>query len=183
MCSPCRRNELRAFAIAAAMLLLAACDREDREYRTDPKRPSSPTVQPASAALQANAGAGYEGNAYHITQGGRLFRWFNCNGCHGAGGGAMGPALMDDQWRYGGSIEQIQATIRDGRPNGMPSFRSRIPTQQRYQLAAYVRSLSGNVPMSAAPSRREGMAAIPPPTQIDSQPERSDPAAVQAPAK
>lgn len=185
MCSPCRSHSLLAFAFAsmAAVSLLAGCDREEREYRTDPKRPSSPTVQPASAALQANAGAGYEGNAYHITQGGRLFRWFNCNGCHGAGGGAMGPALMDGAWRYGGSIEAIEASIRDGRPNGMPAWRERIPQQQRWQLAAYIRSLSGQVPKSAAPSRREGMRAIPPPTRIPEQPIGADPAAAKAPAR
>ena len=30
-----------------------------------------------------------------------------------------------------------------GRPNGMPSFRGRIPEDQIWQLVAYVRSLSG----------------------------------------
>ena len=44
----------------------------------------------------------------------------NCVGCHCHGGGGMGPALMDDQWRYGGRIDQIAATIAEGRPNGMP---------------------------------------------------------------
>ena len=34
----------------------------------------------------------------------------------------MGPALMDDEWRYGGRIDQIAATIMEGRPGGMPSF-------------------------------------------------------------
>jgi cytochrome c oxidase cbb3-type subunit 3 len=187
MSSPCRSTERRVLTgIACAALLCvlaAACDREEREYREDPKRGGAPKITPASAALQANAGAGYDGNAYHITQGGRLFRWFNCNGCHGAGGGAMGPALMDAQWRYGGSIAQIHATIRDGRPNGMPSFRARIPDQQLWQLAAYVRSLSGKVPKSAAPSRREGLQAIPPPSRTPDQGEASDPAAALAPAK
>jgi len=174
MCS--RSRSPSALLVWAALLLAAGCDREDREYRSDPKRSSEPKVAPASAALQANAGAGYEGNAYHITQGGRLFRWFNCNGCHGSGGGAIGPALMDSGWRYGGSIAAIHASIRDGRPNGMPSFAARVPDQQLWQLAAYVRSLSGNVPKSAAPSRREGMKGTPPPTRIPEQPETTEPA-------
>ena len=184
MCSPCRNAERRAALLLAATLLLAAgCDREEREYREDPKRSGEAKVVPASAALQENAGAGYDGNAYHITQGGRLFRWFNCNGCHGAGGGAMGPALMDSAWRYGGSITQIHASIRDGRPNGMPAWRQRATEQQMWQLAAYVRSLSGKVPKSAAPSRREGMKGIPPPTRIPDQGEATDPAAAMAPAR
>ena len=53
----------------------------------------------------------------------------------------MGPALMDDKWIYGGEIQQIAATMLQGRPNGMPSFRDRIPEEQVWQIAAYVRSM------------------------------------------
>lgn len=73
----------------------------------------------------------------------------------------MGPALMDDKWIYGSSIENIAATIREGRPNGMPSFRGKIPDQQVFQIAAYVRSLSGNEPQSATPARSDRMNAVP----------------------
>jgi len=41
----------------------------------------------------------------------------------------------------------------DGRPNGMPAFRGRIPEEQAWQIVAYVRSLSGLVPSDAAPNR------------------------------
>ena len=58
----------------------------------------------------------------------------------------IGPALMDADWRYGGSIEQIHASIAQGRPNGMPSFRDKIPDDQIWEIAAYVRTLSGNAP-------------------------------------
>ena len=68
---------------------------------------------------------------------------------------------MDDKWIYGGSIEQIVQTIREGRPNGMPSFRGRIPDDQIWELAAYVRSMSGNVPTDAAPTRNDDMHAGP----------------------
>ncbi|TIP37515.1 MAG: cytochrome C, partial [Mesorhizobium sp.] len=87
--------------------------------------------------------------------------WFNCSGCHANGGGGMGPALMDQKWIYGSSMESIHATIRDGRPNGMPSFRDKIPDDQIWELAAFVRSLSGNAPSSAAPSRNDDMMAHP----------------------
>jgi cytochrome c oxidase cbb3-type subunit 3 len=49
---------------------------------------------------------------------------------------------MDDQWTYGGRIDQIHASIVQGRPNGMPSWRGKIPDTQIWEIAAYVRSLS-----------------------------------------
>ncbi len=90
-----------------------------------------------------------------MSQGKQLFEWFNCSGCHAQGGGSIGPALMDDKWIYGGAAENIYATIVEGRPNGMPSFRGRIPPQQVWQLVAYVRSMSGQVSKDAAPSRSD----------------------------
>ena len=54
----------------------------------------------------------------------------------------MGPALMDDEWIYGGRLEQIHQTLVEGRPNGMPAWGGKIPDEQLWQLAAYVRSLS-----------------------------------------
>jgi cytochrome c oxidase cbb3-type subunit 3 len=62
---------------------------------------------------------------------------------------------MDAQWIYGEQPQNIFATIVEGRPNGMPSFRGRVPTQQVWQLVAYVRSLSGQVSKDAAPSRSD----------------------------
>src|SRR4051812_47750251 len=38
----------------------------------------------------------YSGN--DVSEGKRLYKWFNCNTCHVNGGGAIGPALMDDKW-------------------------------------------------------------------------------------
>jgi len=173
----CSHFRSRHVLVACALLLAAACQRESREYATAPVQapPPSPrlsTLQPGQALGNAPdpVGAHYERNAYHITQGGRLYRWFNCNGCHANGGGAIGPALMDSEWRYGGSIAQIHASILEGRPNGMPAWRGKITDQQAWQLAAYIRALSGNVPKDAAPSRREGMAATPPPSRTPTQP-------------
>lgn len=179
-----------ALAALAGACVLAGCERERRDLDPHPApAPAEGSVQsalnPGSDAPpppQAAPGAAYENNAYHINEGQRLFRWFNCNGCHGNGGGNIGPALMDDQWRYGGGIDQIHASIVQGRPNGMPSFRERIPDAQIWQIAAYVRALSGNVPKSAAPSRGETIQATPPLTRTPPQPPKSsDPEAGQEP--
>ena len=173
----CSRFPSRHVLAVLALLALAGCKRESREFQTapvenPPPHPRLSTLQPGHplATPPSALGAHYENNAYHITQGGRLFRWMNCNGCHGNGGGSIGPALMDAQWRYGGSIDQIHASIMEGRPNGMPSWRDKLTDQQAWQLAAYIRALSGNVRKDAAPSRREGMAATPPLTRVPRQP-------------
>jgi cytochrome c oxidase cbb3-type subunit 3 len=104
----------------------------------------------------------YENNAFHISQGQRLFGWFNCSGCHFHGGGGMGPPLMDAKWRYGGKMEDIVYSILNGRPNGMPAWKDKITAQQAWQLAAYVRSLSGQSRKDAVSARSDEMAVTPP---------------------
>ncbi len=174
------RSDL-ALVLALCTLLASGCERERREYHSSPTSTTQPhprlsTLQPGNMLTSPMdpVGLHYEKNAYHINQGSRLYRWFNCNGCHGNGGGSIGPALMDDQWRYGGTIDQIHDSILQGRPNGMPAWRGKVTDSQAWQLAAYIRALSGNVRKDAAPSRREGMAATPPLTQMPEQPPRNE---------
>lgn len=85
-----------------------------------------------------------------IRQGDRLYSLFNCDSCHARGGGDIGPALMDDRWRYGGELKQVHDTIARGRPNGMPAFGHLIPDRQIWQIAAYVRSLEAVDPSEPA---------------------------------
>jgi cytochrome c oxidase cbb3-type subunit 3 len=166
--------------ISLAALTLAACDREDRDYRSNPvtaetnEKISLVPLSPGPGGpteRRSGIGKDYEENAYHIGQGKKLYAWFNCNGCHSNGGGGSGPPLMDDTWIYGGQIENIAQTIREGRPNGMPSFRGKIPDDQIWQIAAYVRSMGRNVPKAAAPGRNDDMSPGPaelrrPPGQV-----------------
>lgn len=79
----------------------------------------------------------------------------NCAPCHGAGGaGAVGyPNLNDDAWLWGGSLAEIEQTIRFGVRSGhddahvgdMPAFGrdGMIPRPEIVAVADYVRSLSG----------------------------------------
>ena len=81
----------------------------------------------------------------------------NCNGCHANGGGGMGPPLMDDEWRYGGEIEQIVAHHRRGPAERHARVRrEQADREQIWQLAAYVRSLSAQTPQDTprGPRRR-----------------------------
>jgi cytochrome c oxidase cbb3-type subunit 3 len=145
-------------------VLTAACEREERDTRTVPQEEIklsevalSPLQPGEASAPPGGEHRSVEQNAFNMAQGKQLYTWFNCNGCHAHGGGDIGPALMDDQWLYGSEIENVYATIVQGRPNGMPSFRNRIPDQQIWQIAAYVRSMSGLTPTTASPSRSDEM--------------------------
>jgi cytochrome c oxidase cbb3-type subunit 3 len=188
MSSRFRIEPLAAGLIAASLLLVVGCERERREYNAAPTRAPLPSprlspLKPGEPDARPDpidpVGVHYTNNAYAVSQGSRLYRWFNCNGCHSNGGGGMGPALMDDEWRYGGRIDQIHATILEGRPNGMPSWRGKMTDQQAWQLAAYVLSMSGNVRKDAAPSRSDTLLGPPPPTQTSKQPPKggNEPAA------
>jgi cytochrome c oxidase cbb3-type subunit 3 len=95
-----------------------------------------------SAATNDPRAAEYYNNADAVGMGKRVFQQYNCSGCHSNGGGGMGPDLMDNQWIYGGRLEQIHQTLVEGRPNGMPAWGGKIPDEQLWDLAAYVRSLS-----------------------------------------
>jgi cytochrome c oxidase cbb3-type subunit 3 len=143
----------RASCIALVALgpLLAACDREERHNRAKPFGETLPSGQVPDRVRSA----AYERNAHHISQGQRLYSWMNCVGCHSFGGGGMGPPLMDDEWRYGGRIDQIAATIKQGRPNGMPSFEGKMTEDQIWQVAAFVRTLSGQTRKDAVGGRTD----------------------------
>jgi cytochrome c oxidase cbb3-type subunit III len=172
----------------AAALLLAGCEREARRLQVPPApaaaasvaRTSSILPGPAASAAPADTAASQppssgEDNAYAVAQGKRLFRWYNCNGCHSAGGGGMGPALMDARWRYGHEPAQVVQSILQGRPNGMPSFAGRMPEDQAWQIAAYVRSMSGQLRADVLPGRSDGLAPGEPEVRRDKLPPRPGP--------
>jgi len=148
----------------AVFCVLIGCRREDRILQqTPPDNVTLDTVQvsglnPGANPLPAQSVPNmYQESAYAVSEGQRLYEQYNCVGCHAHGGGGMGPALMDDQWIYGSEPANIFATIMQGRPNGMPSFRNRIPEFQVWEIAAYVRSMSGLLPKDVSPSRTDEM--------------------------
>jgi cytochrome c oxidase cbb3-type subunit III len=66
----------------------------------------------------------------------------SCSACHGpAGRGntAMGaPNLSDGIWLYGGSIPEIERTIRDGRSGVMPAWRDRLGEDGAKLITAWI---------------------------------------------
>jgi cytochrome c oxidase cbb3-type subunit 3 len=153
----------------ASMLALVACKREQREVRLDP--PALDAL--GQVALMPNGiggappevlpalGRPYENNAYQLSQGKRLYEWFNCTGCHANGGGNVGPALMDGWWRYGPDMQSIFASIHDGRPHGMPPFQDKLTAEQIWQLAGYVQTIGMYSTKTAAPTRNDEMQSRP----------------------
>ena len=161
MSSRCRNPERWAAAtrllpfVLVTVLAVAANDARAQQdtapeaYR-GPKEVSVTGLFPNGGALPPPdpIGMRFEGNKLAIADGKQLFSEMNCTGCHFNGGGGMGPALMSGHWRYGGRIEQIYASIAQGRPNGMPSWQDSLEPTQMWDLAAYVKSLSVSVPAS-----------------------------------
>jgi cytochrome c oxidase cbb3-type subunit 3 len=153
----------------------ASCKREQRPFQVQtPSTEKNQTkslsdLHPAGAATPSQMKLDYEENAYAVGQGQQLFSAFNCVGCHAHGGGGMGPALMDSKWIYGSEPQQIFSTIVEGRPNGMPSFRGKIPDYQVWQLVAYVRSVGGLGTSGASPARSDEMKGATPPNSMPAQ--------------
>lgn len=163
-----RTNLIRAGChLIAVGILLTGCHREERELRSAPPSRARPipvrvsALQPGPAISTVPVQNKYYGNAYAISEGERLFAWYNCTGCHAHGGGSIGPALMDSVWTYGSSPEQIHASIAQGRPNGMPSWGGHIPDDQIWEIVAYVRSLSALQPQAATPARADQLPKTP----------------------
>jgi cytochrome c oxidase cbb3-type subunit 3 len=155
--------------LLAAVTLLAGCEREARRFSALQDNATPAASAPRMSGLQPGAPlqggvkvaakntSMYDDNANAVNQGKRLYRAYNCSACHASGGGSIGPALMDSEWRYGSDPASIFATIMQGRPNGMPSFGGHIPEDQAWMIVAYVRSMSGGVSKDVAPSRSDGL--------------------------
>lgn len=119
-------------------------------------------VEASLADIPADA----ELSNYSMNAGGAVFRTW-CAQCHGSGAaGARGyPNLLDNDWLWGGSLDEIYTTIRHGirdpldgdtRYSEMPRFGTDglLDRQQITQVVDYVLSLS-DLPHSAG-SAAEG---------------------------
>ncbi|MGB8622976.1 MAG: cytochrome-c oxidase, cbb3-type subunit III [Paracoccaceae bacterium] len=92
---------------------------------------------------------------YAVNAGGAVFQTW-CAQCHGAGAaGVQGkgyPNLLDDDWLWGGTIEDIHYTVThgirnetdpDARYSQMPAFGEILSEEEIAQVVQYVRKLSG----------------------------------------
>tara|TARA_R110002153_G_scaffold107109_4_gene246940 strand:- start:107244 stop:108203 length:960 start_codon:yes stop_codon:yes gene_type:complete len=73
----------------------------------------------------------------------------NCAACHGTGGapaeGAGYPNLTDDDWLYGGTVNEIEMSIAKGRQGMMPAHKNLLKTEEVDQLVQFVVDSSNGV--------------------------------------
>src|SRR5436190_1124522 len=84
------------FIALLAVTVMAACEREKREFHQSGVVPDTTPVTelyPGGGQPHAAERSKYEGNAYALSQGKMLFSSYNCSGCHANAGAGMGPAL------------------------------------------------------------------------------------------
>jgi cytochrome c oxidase cbb3-type subunit 3 len=122
-----------AWGLMVMALSLAACGKEARTLTADlPQTPPRGGDDPRIPK--------YQDNAYQIAQGGRYFGWYGCGSCHAVG--ARGVLdLGDGRWRHGGGFDQVFGFIAHGHPGALTHYGDRIPTEQLWQITAYVRNL------------------------------------------
>jgi cytochrome c oxidase cbb3-type subunit III len=138
------RNSVVLLAVAAAPLACA----QDIPTDAPPQGVTASELFPGGARRfnQDPHDGPFRSDPTTLADGKRTFIWYNCGGCHFNGGGGIGPALMDDRWIYGNRIDQVFASIAQGRPNGMPAWSGKIPNAQIWTVAAYVLSLGQGQP-------------------------------------
>ncbi len=90
---------------------------------------TSPSSAPANISKQVKQGASiYEEK---------------CLNCHGENGkGGICPNLVDGDWKYGGTDDDIYKSIAEGRPGGMPNWNETLGEEKIKSIVAYIRSLN-----------------------------------------
>lgn len=81
----------------------------------------------------------------YVARSGKVLFSDNCAGCHGQNGigtidkqGLFAPILNDDDWLFGGTIEQIYESIANGRQGMMMAHKSSLSAQEIDTLTAAV---------------------------------------------
>ncbi|MEZ5581916.1 MAG: c-type cytochrome [Candidatus Competibacteraceae bacterium] len=80
----------------------------------------------------------------------------NCAPCHRPRWSSvvgLYPNLADDDWLWGGTMEQIEDILINGRQGFMPAFKETFNQEQLRDVAEYVLKLSGEVEMSDSSER------------------------------
>jgi len=85
----------------------------------------------------------------YVKRSGKVLFGDNCAGCHGTNGvgakdkeGLIAPILNDDDWLYGGQIDNIHVTISGGRQGMMPAHKDSLSPLQIDDVAKYIKAMS-----------------------------------------
>lgn len=132
---PFRLARSLVFTGAIAGTLLGGCAKEARQIASD--QPQTAPTAPADQRARF-----YDPNFYQASQGGRYFTWYGCGNCHGQG--AHGAAdLTQGRDR---ALPWLYAAIASDHPEAHPGYATRIPAEQIWQIAAYLRDLPRHDP-------------------------------------
>lgn len=158
--------------IALLALALAGCGQQPLEVAPAGAAPAIETAVgpiPGSGQPLPVRSNPYSGNPTAANEGYQFFSWYNCSGCHGVhGGGGMGPSLRDPVWIYGGSPDEVFASISEGRSDGMPSWGTKIPEEQIWKIVTYIKGLNTSAeidpPTMPLAHQQEHEASVNPPS-------------------
>ncbi|MBI5436108.1 MAG: cytochrome-c oxidase, cbb3-type subunit III [Nitrosomonadales bacterium] len=85
----------------------------------------------------------------YVKRSGKVLFGDNCAACHGQNGvgtrdkeGLFAPILNDDDWLYGGKIDNIHETITGGRQGMMVAHKDTLKEAQIVDVAKYVKAMS-----------------------------------------
>jgi cytochrome c oxidase cbb3-type subunit 3 len=94
-------------------------------------------------------------HSFAVNGGAAVFR-ANCSQCHGSGAAGVQasgyPSLLDDDWLWGGTIDQIAYTVANGIRNEqspdarwtqMPAFGEMLSGEEIGQIVAHIQAISG----------------------------------------
>ena len=157
MCFPFRSpSHLKWFVLVSGLLLAFDSGCQQSARTPQETAPMNARAEPMAGPRRSGASQNpYEDNEYAMTEGQRLYEWYNCSGCHARGGGGIGPPLMADVWRYGKDPGNIYTSIVEGRPNGMSSWRGKMPEYQVWQIVTYVQTLRADRSIASPPGPRQ----------------------------
>ena len=132
---------------------------EPTQPPTTPEAPPAPAPPPALAlppgvacnntpAAASNSGTPTKlnpcmGIPEAVVEGRTIWMQTGCSGCHGMGGGGMGPSVMDDQWKFGGEDEAVLKLIKGSiQGQTMPNvFGLLLKDEQIWKIIAWIRSI------------------------------------------
>jgi cytochrome c oxidase cbb3-type subunit 3 len=136
--------------------LLGYSTRGDVAAEIEAYHASNAELQARLASADFDTFAQDEALYHYAVQSGASVFANNCSQCHGAGAGGVQangfPNLLDDDWLWGGTYEEILHTVRhgirneadpDARWSEMPAFGDLLEDEEIAALVAYVRNLGG----------------------------------------
>jgi cytochrome c oxidase cbb3-type subunit 3 len=120
------------FSVAAFMTQLTGCIGSNEPVGGKQPQSAAPAGK-QDAGEQARYAAGYA--IFNRT----------CRVCHGPAGNGkgsrQGPSLQRTEYTYGRDREAVMASIRNGRPNGMPAFSHVFTPEEIEALTTYLLTL------------------------------------------